>query len=197
MRSRSTPTRPRGRSLSRSYRDRRSGSGSVLTDPLAALFRGAHYASVASAFGCFAFLLPVARPAWRTGRGGPEVARQLERFLLRLVAWSVGLAVASGLLWLWVAAAGISGQPLAASLSGELMGTVLTATGFGRLWQFRFVMATLLAGFLLFCRLTGRHSNWLLFGSVGGLLSGIILGSLALGGHGADDTGVAGAWHLG
>src|SRR5207248_294771 len=132
MRSRSTPTRPRGRSLSRSYHDRRSGPGGMLTDLLAALFRGAHYASVVSAFGCFAFLLAVARPAWRTG-GDAEAASQLERFLLRLAAWSVGLAVASGLLWLWVAAAGISGQPLAASLSGELIGTVLTATGFGRL----------------------------------------------------------------
>src|SRR5438105_5019235 len=110
MRSRSTRTRPRGVSLSRSYRDRRSGPGGMLTELLAALFRGAHYASVASAFGCFAFLLAVARPAWQTGGGAAETTRQFERFLLRLVAWSVGLAVASGLHVLWVAAAGMSGQ---------------------------------------------------------------------------------------
>ena len=169
----------------------------MLSDLFAALVRGAHYASVVSAFGCFVFLLAVARPAWQAAGAGAEEAGRFERFLLRLVAWSVVLALASGLLWLWVVTAGMSGQPLGAALSGKLIGTVLTATGFGRLWVFRFAMAVALAGFLLFCRLTGRHSRWLLFGGVGGLLAGIVLGSLALSGHGADDTGAAGVWHLG
>jgi copper resistance protein D len=166
-----------------------------VSDLFAALVRGAHYASVVSSFGCFAFLLAVARPAWR--EAGAEDAGRLERFLLRLAGWSVVPALASGLLWLWVVAAGMSGSPLGAALSGQLIGTVLTATGFGRLWQFRFAIEIALAGFLMFCRLTGRHSGWLFFGSVGGLLSGIVLGSLALGGHGVDDTGSAGVWHLG
>jgi len=169
----------------------------MLSDLFPALVRGAHYASVVSSFGCFAFLLAVAQPAWRAAGGAAEEAGQLERFLLRLAARSVGLALLSGLLWLWVVAASMSGTPLGAALSGKLIGTVLTATGFGRLWQFRFATEIVLAGFLLFCRLTGRHSGWLLFGGVGGLLSGLVLGSLALGGHGADDTGSAGVWHLG
>jgi putative copper resistance protein D len=169
----------------------------MLSDLFEALVRGAHYASVVSAFGCFGFLLAVARPAWQAAGAGAEEAGQFERFLLRLAAWSVVLALASGLLWLWVVTAGMSGSPLGTALSGKLIGTVLTATGFGRLWLFRFAVAILLAGFLLFCRLTGRHSNWPLFGGVGGLLSAIILGSLALSGHGADDTGSAGVWHLG
>ncbi len=168
-----------------------------MTDLFADLVRGAHYASVVSLFGCFAFLLAVARPAWQAAGATAETARQIERFLLRLAAWSLVLALASGLLWLWVVTASMSGHPLGAALSGKLIGTVLTATGFGRLWLLRFAMAILLAGFLLFCRLTGRHSGWLFFGSVGGLLSGVVLGSLALGGHGADDTGAAGVWHLG
>ncbi len=169
----------------------------MLSDLFAALVRGAHYASVVSSFGCFAFLLAVARPAWRTSGARAEDAGLLERFLLRLVGWSVVLALVSGLLWLWVVAAGMSGSPLGAALSGKLIGTVLTATGFGRLWQFRFAVEIVLAGFVLFCGLTGRHSGWLFFGGVGGLLSAIVLGSLALGGHGADDTGSAGVWHLG
>jgi putative copper export protein/mono/diheme cytochrome c family protein len=168
-----------------------------VSDLFAALVRGAHYASVVSSFGCFAFLLAVARPAWRAAGDAAEEAWQIERFLLRLAAWSVVLAVASGLLWLWVVTAGMSGSPLGAALSGQLIGTVLTATGFGRLWQFRFAAEIVLAGFLLFCRFARRQPGWLFVGSVGALLSGIVLGSLALAGHGADDTGSAGAWHLG
>ncbi len=132
-----------------------------MSDLFAALVRGAHYASVVSSFGCFAFLLAVALPTWRAAAAGAEKARQLERFLLRLAAWSVLLAVASGLLWLWVVAAGMSGSPLGAALSASLIGTVLTETGFGHLWQFRFAVEIVLAGFLLYCRLTGRHSGWL------------------------------------
>ena len=169
----------------------------MLTELFATSVRGAHYASIVSMFGCFVFLLAVARPAWRATSAAADEARRLERFLLPLVAGSLVLALASGLLWLWVVSASMSGSPLGAAFSGKLIGTVLTATGFGRLWQFRFAMAIMLAGFLLFCHLTGRHSRWLLFGSVGGLLSGIVLGSLALGGHGVDDTGAAGVWHLG
>jgi len=168
-----------------------------VSDLFAALVRGTHYASVASSFGCFAFLLAVARPAWRTAGGAAEEARQLARFLLRLAAWSVVLAIASGLLWLWVVTAGMSGSTLGAALSGQLIGTVLTTTGFGRLWQFRFAAEIVLAGFLLFCRFTRPQPGWVFVGSVGGLLSGIVLGSLALAGHGADDTGSAGLWHLG
>jgi putative copper export protein/mono/diheme cytochrome c family protein len=169
----------------------------MLTDLFAASVRGAHYASVVSLFGCFAFLLAVARPAWRAVGGAAEGARRLERFLLPLVAWSLALTLVSGFLWLWVVTAGMSGRRLGAALSAELIGTVLTATGFGRLWQLRFAVAVVLAGFLLFCHLTGRHSRWLFFGSVGGLLSGVLLASLALAGHGADDSGTAGIWHLG
>jgi copper resistance protein D len=169
----------------------------VLTDLFATLVRGAHYASVVSLFGCFAFLLAVARPAWRAADATAEAARPFERFLLRLVGWSLVLALASGFLWLWVVTASMSGRPLGAALSLPLLGTVLSATGFGRLWQFRFAAAIVLAGFVVICRLTGRHSSWPLFGGVGGLLSGAILGSIALGGHGADDTGAAGVWHLG
>jgi putative copper export protein/mono/diheme cytochrome c family protein/peroxiredoxin len=169
----------------------------MLTEVFTTLVRGAHYASVISMFGCFAFLLAVAWPAWKAAGAAAEQAREIERFLLRLAAWSLVLAVASGFLWLWVVTASMSGLPLGGALSRKLLGTVLTATGFGRLWQFRFVIGVVLAGFLLYCHMTGRYSRWLFFGGIGGLLSGVILGSLALGGHGADDTGSAGVWHLG
>jgi len=68
----------------------------MLSDLFAALVRGAHYASAVSAFGCFVFLLAVARPAWRTVGATAEDAALFERFLLHLAAWSVALALTSG-----------------------------------------------------------------------------------------------------
>jgi len=56
----------------------------MLSDLFPALVRGAHYASVVSSFGCFAFLLAVARPAWRATGGAAEGAGLLDHFLLRL-----------------------------------------------------------------------------------------------------------------
>lgn len=169
----------------------------MLTELMSASVRGAHYASVISLFGCFVFLLAVARPAWRAADASVEAARTLERVLLRLAIGSLLLAVASGFFWLWIVAAGMSGRPLAAALSPKLFGTVLTATGFGHVWQFRFAAAVALGGFLLFYRPSGRDPRCLLFGGIGGLLSGAALGSMALSGHGADDTGLAGILHLG
>src|ERR1051326_7125868 len=124
----------------------------MLIELFTTLVRGGHYAAIISSFGCFAFLFAVARPAWRSAGAGVEEAAELERFLLRLVAWSVGLTLVSGLLWLWVVTASMSGNSLGAALSTELIGRVLTATGFGRLWQFRLVTAILLALFLVYCR---------------------------------------------
>src|SRR4029077_16314910 len=57
--------------------------------------------------------------------------------------------------------------------------------------------AIVLAGFLLFCHLSGRCSGWFFFGGIGGLLSGLLPGSRAPSGHGADDSGAAGVLHLG
>jgi putative copper resistance protein D len=159
--------------------------------------RGAHYASVILLFGCFVFRLSVAEPALRAAGAGADERRRIEGFLRPVAAASLALAVLTGFVWLWLNAASMSGETLAAALSWQLFGTVLGQTGFGMLWQFRGAVAILL-GALLLIRPTNKspRARSALTGA-GALLSGAILASLALAGHGADDSGTARIWHLG
>jgi putative copper export protein/mono/diheme cytochrome c family protein len=163
--------------------------------------RGAHYASIILLFGCFIFQLAVAEPALRTARAGAAERRQLEGFLRSVAAASLLSGLLTGIVWLWLNAADMSGETLGAAFSWQLFGTVLGDTGFGVLWQFRGAVAILL-GALLAIPLLVRPTDQtpaarLAFTSAGALLSGIILASLALAGHGAGDSGTARSWHLG
>jgi len=159
--------------------------------------RGAHYAAVILLFGCFVFQLAVAEPALRAAGGGGDERRRIEGFLRPVAAASLVMGLLTGIVWLWLNAASMSGETLAAALSWQLFGTVLGQTGFGLLWQLRGTVAIVL-GVLLLVRPTDKiPATRLALTSAGGLLSGIILASLALAGHGADDSGTARIWHLG
>jgi putative copper export protein len=111
--------------------------------------RGAHYASVILLFGCFAFQLVVAEPALSAAGAGADERRRLARFLRPVAAVSLAAGLLTGFVWLWLNAANMSGETLAAAFSWQLFGTVLGQTGFGVLWQFRGAVATLLAVLLL------------------------------------------------
>ena len=159
--------------------------------------RGAHYASVVLLFGCFAFLFAVARPAWRAAGAGADERGRTERFLLVLAAWSLAFAFATGLLWLWVTAADISGRPLASALSGQVLLSVLRETTFGEIWQIRFGAAVLLAIILALRRRRATSEGSFALECVALVLSGVILATIALAGHANADTGSARVWHLG
>src|SRR5579863_497078 len=158
--------------------------------------RGTHYISIVSLFGCFVFLLVVARPAFREAGAGALERARFERFLVGLAEASLGTALVTGFLWLWVTAAGMAGVSFGAAFSWPLFATVLGQTDFGRVWEIRFGVALLLAVFLALRRLTKRPSSWLVFAIIGGLLAAAILGSIGLAGHGNDDTGSAHVKHL-
>ena len=159
--------------------------------------RGAHYASVVLLFGCFAFLLAVARPAFRAAGAGADEGGRIERFLLPLAGSSLAFAFATGLLWLWVTAADISGRPLASALSGQVLLTVLRETTFGEVWQIRFGAAVLLAIVLALRRRGATSGSWFALECIALALSGAILATIALAGHANADTGSARVWHLG
>src|SRR5213079_489396 len=87
--------------------------------------RGAHYASVILLFGCFAFQLLVAEPALRAAGAGIGERRRLSSFLRPVAATSLAIGVLTGFVWLWINAASMSGETLAAAFSWQLLGTVL------------------------------------------------------------------------
>ncbi len=146
--------------------------------------RVVHYASTISLAGLFAFLCLVAAPD-----GSGRLRRRLS-----VLGWaSLVLALVSGLGWLLVLAAKLSGQPLDAVLPQGVVTLVLTRTRFGEVWLARFVLATLLA-LCLFARQRWRARvlEW-----AGLALAGGILGSLAWAGHGGATPGRPGELHLG
>ncbi len=145
--------------------------------------RVVHYASTISLAGLFAFLCFVA---------APDASERLRRRLSVLGWASLVLALVSGLGWLLVLAAKLSGQPLDAVLQQGVVTVVLTRTRFGEVWLARFVLAMLLA-LCLFARRRWRAQAW---NWTGLALSGGILGSLAWAGHGGATPGRPGELHL-
>ncbi len=146
--------------------------------------RVVHYASTISLAGLFAFLCLVA---------APDASGMLRRRLSVLGWASLVLALVSGLGWLLVLAAKLSGQPLDLVLPQGVVTIVLTRTRFGQVWLARFVLAMLLA-LCLFARQRWRARvlDW-----AGLALAGGMLGSLAWAGHGGATPGRPGELHLG
>lgn len=164
---------------------------------LAISIRSVHLGALTLLIGAFAFLFLVARPAFK--RGGAETSPDFERFdrlLIRLAGWSLLVALVSGLVWLWVQAAIVTGRPLAQALTLDTLGSVLTKTQFGRVWQLRLVLIALLGGFLLFRERERDDRDWIALRLEGTILAGGLLAALAWAGHAAATEGSARVLHL-
>ncbi len=148
--------------------------------------RALHLGALALLVGAFAFLLLVARPAFK--QGGPErgpAFEDLDRLLVRLSLWSLLIALGSGILWLWAQAAIATGKPLRQALTLDVLGSVLTRTQFGHVWQLRLALALLLGGFLLFREREQDAKDWIALRLEGLMLAGALLAALAWAGHAA------------
>ncbi len=135
--------------------------------------------------GCYIFWFAVARPASRLADEGDFVrfAGQLDR----IVWWSLPAILLTGALWLCAEAVSMSGEPLAQALSPSVLGTVLSQTLFGQLWQIR---AGLLFLFACCMVLPGGSVRLASLGHALGLLLSIALVcSLAWAGHAASVAG--------
>ena len=137
--------------------------------------RFVHFAAAVALFGELAFLAWIARPAG-------DFPRLRER-TLRVAWWCLALAFVSGLLWLAIESARMSGLPLARALNRETLGTVLAQTLFGHVWVIRSVLAAALAAALLLSR---RRTA---FGTASAVLAAGLLLSLAWSGHAAAERG--------
>lgn len=147
-----------------------------MTEALLVAARAVHFAASIGVAGTLCFTVLIARPA------------ALETVYRRWLWACLALAVISGLGWFLALAAGMSGRSLEAALDPHILGTVLLQTRFGRLFSLRLACAALAALALLLPARVGRISAF--------AFAAALLGSLAWAGHGADDQGANGVFHL-
>jgi putative copper resistance protein D len=158
----------------------------AVADAPATMIRAVHFAATAVVAGSLIFRAAVAGPVLRSGEAGPEL---LQRQTLR-VAWSgLAVSVASGVIWLLLQAASMSGLPLGEAMAPAVLSTVLNETQFGLVFEARLALAAVLAGCLAYDRLA--RSRWLGLVSAIGWIAGI-----AWTGHGGSTNGPLGIVHL-
>lgn len=154
--------------------------------------RAIHFGALMLPIGSFTFMLLVAGPVVKGMReSAPEGFSSFCATLSRWNAGSLAIALLSGLAWLGLVAATMSGLPLPEALSGEILGTVLKDTSFGHLWGLRLILTALLfVGMLWLCGVRSwesrKRSLRRLFVPT---LSCLILGSVAWVGHAAATGG--------
>jgi putative copper resistance protein D len=111
--------------------------------PLITLLRAFHIAATCVIGGTIAFdLLVLGRgPNALTG----AAAEQVRRWLGRLLAAAIVVALLSWCGWLAEVAIGMSGLPAAQALAVPVLRTVVTRTSFGQVWAIRLLLLLLLA----------------------------------------------------
>jgi putative copper resistance protein D len=151
-----------------------------------AVLRAIHFAATAVTAGALIFRAVVAEPALRS----TPPATTIIRSQILLTAW-VGLAIAaaSGVIWLQLQAASMSGHSFGEAMTSDVLSTVLNETQFGLVSKIRFVLAIILAACLVYDRVA--LLRWLALGSALGFVA-----SIAWTGHGGSTPGETGEVHL-
>jgi putative copper export protein len=147
-----------------------------MTETLLLAARAVHFAASVGLAGTLGFTVFIACPA------------ALEGIYRRWVWICLALALVSGFGWFLALTAGMSGRSLAAAFDPHILDTVLLRTRFGQLFSLRLALAGLTALALLLPARFGRILS-LAFAAA-------LLGSLAWAGHGADDAGANGIFHV-
>jgi copper resistance protein D len=156
--------------------------------------RGVHFAATLSVAGAVFFAVFVAEPAFRAADGRTRLPEIL-RSRLRWIAWVVlVLTIISGAVWLLAVAQSMSGSALVEVFSGDVLGTVLLQTGFGRDWLCRLALACLL-GLTLAPALSARKVGTAPFKAAAVALAAGLAGSLVWAGHAAGGEGIEGIVH--
>lgn len=143
-------------------------------DALLAAARFVHYAAALQLFGVAMFQLLLAPAGLRKALDHPARFTAIASALLLLV---------SGILWL-SATAGSMGDGWADTVNIEVIGTVLGATEFGRVWGPHLLLAAALVGLTL---MRGFWASRLVL-----VISAVALGTLGLIGHAVIEGGMVG-----
>jgi copper resistance protein D len=130
--------------------------------------RAIHFAATTIVTGTLVFRTVVANPALRS----EQAAKEPFRAQALRVAW-IGLAITglSGVIWLLLQAASMSGLPLREAATAEVLATVLNDTQFGLVSEVRAAFAIVLVACLAFDRLPLAH--WLALAAALGLAAAI------------------------
>ena len=159
--------------------------GAGVDGPLVVV-RGVHFAATAVMTGTLIFREAVAEAASCSARPAAITVRTQT---LR-VAWVfLTIAAASGMIWLLLVAASMSGLSFGESMTSDVLSTVVNETQFGRVSEIRLVLAVIIAGGLAYDR----------FPLARGLALAMSLGltaALAWTGHAGSTAGAMGILHL-
>src|SRR5229473_5358612 len=148
--------------------------------------RAIHFAATAVVAGSLIFRAVVAEPALRSA----QLATTVVRSQILLTAWiALAIAAASGVIWLQLQAASMSGRSFGEAMTSDVLSTVLNETQFGLVSKVRFVLAVILAACLAYERFA--QARWLALGSALGFIAAV-----AWTGHAASTLGELGNLHL-
>jgi putative copper resistance protein D len=163
-------------------------------DPLTTV-RAIHFAATILVAGAAAFSVLVGEPVWQpSADAAPPIVAQ--RGAVAYLMW-VGLAttLASGIAWLALVAAEITGGSWADAIRDGTAYAVLTDTQFGFIGQLRLLLAVALAGLLLALARQGNGAPKFLR-IVAPATGAALLGSLAWTGHASGASGSYADMHL-
>ena len=158
--------------------------------------RAVHFASAILLFGELVFVLCVAKPLWRVADNASLDGNDVSRWPVRIAVWGLAASIVSGVAWLAIEAAVMSGMPLAQAVDRATVGLVLGETLFGRVWVLRagigIGVGALLAASIM--ARDDRRGSRLTMGAA--VLAGVYLASLAWAGHAAAGPPAERSLHL-
>jgi putative copper export protein/mono/diheme cytochrome c family protein/peroxiredoxin len=158
--------------------------------------RAIHFASAMLLFGELVFVLCVAKPMWRVASNAILDGNDVSRWPVRIAVWGLVASMASGVAWLAIEAAVMSGMPLEQAVNRTTVGLVLSETLFGKVWLLRAAVGIGLGA--LFTAITttrdDRRRSRLTIGAA--VLAGVYLATLAWAGHAAAGPPAERSLHL-
>src|SRR6266851_3818536 len=159
--------------------------GARIDGPLIVI-RAIHFCAAAVIAGSLIFRVVVAEPALRSA----QLATTVVRSQILLTAWiALAIAAVSGVVWLQLQAASMSGRSFGEAMTSDVLSTVLNETQFGLVSKIRLVLAIILAACLAYDRVA--LLRWLALGSALGFVA-----SIAWTGHGGSTPGEMGEVHV-
>lgn len=147
--------------------------------------RAVHFASAMLLFGELVFVLCVAKPMWRGAGNAILDGNDASRWPVRIAVWGLVASIASGVAWLAIEAAVMSGMPLEQALNRTTVALVLGETLFGRVWLLRAAVGVGLGALLtaIIMARDDRRRSRLTMGAA--VLAAVYLATLAWTGHAA------------